>query len=264
MITPVVQRWRDRRDSYRPAGEVIATHRYEVARIDDDNTAKAFVLQHHYDASYPAAILRFGLFCSGELVGVAVFAHPFPTAIGDLPGERRFELSRFVLLDEVPANGETFFLGRVFRLLRGDVDAVLSFSDPNPRTNIVGATVFKGHLGVIYTAFNGIYRGQGEPRTVRLLPDGHVFSARAISKIRAGEKGWRYAAANLERFGAPPLEAPELGRDWLATWLPKITRTRRGPGNHRYHWAVDKRLRRAVEEAARKANDGQLLAYPKF
>lgn len=31
MITPVVQRWRARRDSYRPAGEPIRTADYEVA-----------------------------------------------------------------------------------------------------------------------------------------------------------------------------------------------------------------------------------------
>lgn len=46
MITPVVQRWRSRRDSYRPAGEVIATHRYEVSRLDRDAEAKAFVVAH--------------------------------------------------------------------------------------------------------------------------------------------------------------------------------------------------------------------------
>jgi hypothetical protein len=48
----VNQRWQNHRDSYRPAGEVIDPRRYEVARIDDDTTAKAFVLQHHYSATY--------------------------------------------------------------------------------------------------------------------------------------------------------------------------------------------------------------------
>lgn len=31
MLTPVAQRWRDRRGTYRPAGEVIDTRLYEVA-----------------------------------------------------------------------------------------------------------------------------------------------------------------------------------------------------------------------------------------
>lgn len=55
------QRWRARRHLYRPAGEIISTHRYEVAEIPDDLTAKGFVLAHHYSASYPAARFRIGL-----------------------------------------------------------------------------------------------------------------------------------------------------------------------------------------------------------
>ena len=34
MHTPVVQRWRDRRGSYRPAGETIRTRDYEVTPIE--------------------------------------------------------------------------------------------------------------------------------------------------------------------------------------------------------------------------------------
>lgn len=40
MITATCQRWRERRDPYRPAGEVIATSLYEVAPIVDGRTAK--------------------------------------------------------------------------------------------------------------------------------------------------------------------------------------------------------------------------------
>jgi hypothetical protein len=35
-----------------------------------------------------------------------------------------------------------------------------------------------------------------------LLPDGRVFSDRAAQKIRNSERGWKYAAAQLEAFGA--------------------------------------------------------------
>jgi len=38
MITPVVQRWRERRDLYRPAGETIVAAHYEVAAIPDAST----------------------------------------------------------------------------------------------------------------------------------------------------------------------------------------------------------------------------------
>lgn len=72
MITRVVQRWRDRRSSYRPAGETIRTSDFDVEIIRDDSTAKRFVLAHHYSGSYPAAVLRAGLYQRGALEGVAV------------------------------------------------------------------------------------------------------------------------------------------------------------------------------------------------
>ena len=76
MLTPVVQRWRDRRGTYRPAGEPIDTSRYEVAAIPTDTEAKQFVCTHHYSGTFPAARFRFGLYRSSELVGVCVFSQP--------------------------------------------------------------------------------------------------------------------------------------------------------------------------------------------
>lgn len=245
MIVDSVQRWRSRRASYRPAGEPIATSRYEVAQIPDDKTARAFVEAHHYSGSYPAARARFGLFCGAALVGVCVFSQPVRGDVLDvLPGNAGVELGRLVLLDEVPANGESWFVARAFELLRADFDGVLSFADPT-----------RGHVGTVYQASNACYLGQAGRRTIRVFPDGSVLSARAISKVRAGERGWRYAAALLERYGAEPLRDPAGGRQWLATWLPRLTRTARHPGNHRYLWALDRRLRRALPES---------LPYPKL
>ena len=57
MTTPC-QRWRDRRGSYRPAGEPIDPSRYEVVALDDDARARAFVERHHYSGSLPAAVVR--------------------------------------------------------------------------------------------------------------------------------------------------------------------------------------------------------------
>jgi len=245
MLTAVCQRWRDRRDHYRPAGEVVSTATLDVAPIEQDATVKAFVERHHYAASYPAARFRFGLFDRGELVGVAVFSDPFPAAVqaARLPGTP-IELSRFVLLDRVPANAETWTLARCWDLLRHDADMVLSFSDPMPRRSASGSLVFAGHIGTIYQAHNGVFLGQANPRTVRLLPDGHVLSARAIQKIRSGDRGWRYSMRMLVAHGAEPLLDPTRGREWVATWLPRLTRTARHPGNLRYAWALDRRLRR--------------------
>jgi hypothetical protein len=251
------QRWRARRDSYRPAGEPIQTRAYEVAAIADDNTPKAFVTKHHYAASYPAARFRFGLYRHGDLVGVAVFSHPVNNAVltnvFPVPANDATELGRFVLLDDVPGNGETWFLARCFDQLRGEVAGVVSFSDPVRRLSAAGKVVMPGHVGTIYQAFNGVYLGRGRADTLRLLPDGTVFNRRAISKVRARDQGWRYSAAILERNGAPPAPANDT-RAWLDEWMPRLTRPLRHPGNHRYAWALDRRLRRHLHSTA---------AYPK-
>lgn len=249
MIVSSTQRWRDRCDRYRPARETITPRDYEVAPIVDDSTAKRFVVAHHYSGSYPAARYRFGLFDRSGLVGVAVFSHPVSPATLELaPGAERVELGRLVLLDTVPANGESWFVARCFELLRGaGVDGVVSFSDPMPRRTAAGAVAFGGHVGTIYQALNATYLGQATPRTIRLLPDGAVMSARAIQKIRAGERGARYALRHLLEAGAEPPDGDI--RAWLRRELPRVTRAVRHPGNHRYVWALDRRLRRFLPES---------------
>lgn len=247
------QRWRQHRASYRPPEEPICTRLHEVEPIEDDATARDFVEGHHYSGTYPAARFRYGLYRRGQLAGVAVFSHPCSdkvlTNVFPVAPRRSVELGRFVLLDEVEGNGETWFLARAFELLRrvrlpdgARLAGVVSFSDPVPRATAAGALVFPGHLGTIYQAHNGRYLGRGTPRTLRLLPDGTVLSARATQKIRKLERGWRYAADQLERAGAAPLDLTDPA-GWLRTWLPRLTRTLRHPGNHRYAWPLARQLR---------------------
>lgn len=243
-MTDRAQRWLLGRDVYRPASETIRPSEYDVTELDE-RAARAFVVEHHYSRSYPAARFRFALHRRGELVGAAVFSHPCrDDLLAIFPGERlqSVELGRFVLLDEVPGNGETWFLARCFERLRAHgMLGVLSFSDPFPRTSLEGRTLFAGHIGTIYQAHNARYLGRGARRTIRLLSDGRVLSARAISKIRGRERGWRYAAAQLEAAGADPLVGDPIA--WLARWLPNLTRTVRHPGNHRYAWTLQRRDR---------------------
>ena len=250
------QRWRHHRSSYRPAGEPINTHAYEVAEIDDDNTPKAFVERHHYSASFPAARFRYGLYRSGRMVGAAVFSVPCHPAVltnvFPVPANDATELGRFVLLDDVPGNGETWFLARCHELLRHEVAGVVSFSDPVPRTTTAGETVMPGHIGTIYQAFNGFYLGRSRAEPHFLLPDGKLFSRRNISKIRLGHQGREYAAAILERYGATPLRWRDDPKAWLAEWLPRLTRKFRHPGNHRYAWALDRSLRKHLAAKATK------------
>lgn len=255
MLTTHNQRWLFRRDSYRPACEPIRTAEYEVAAIDRDATAKAFVTEHHYSGSYPSAIERFGLYHGAQLVGVAVASYPCSNSVLDCaggPGEA-LELGRFVLLDSVPGNGETWFLARCFELLRRlGLRGVVSFSDPLPRQDAQGLTVHGGHIGTIYQAHNAVYLGRATPRTLRLLPDGTVLSARAIAKLKAGDRGWRYTADLLCRHGA---EQP--GSDlaaWALTWIPRLTRAKRHHGNHKYVWGLDRSAKRRLPDS---------LPYPK-
>ncbi len=250
------QRWRDRLDSYRAPDEQINPAAFEVSTITSDSTARAFVEQHHYSASYPAAQYRFGLHHGEQLVGVAVFSVPVnDKALAVLPGSPResTELGRFVLLDQVPGNGETWFLARCFEQLRAEgLVGVLSFSDPTARVSADGRQVFGGHIGTIYQAHNARYFGRATARTLRLLPDGRVFSARAAQKIRKQERGWRYAVADLEAHGAEAFAGSPV--EWLARAVAKVTRTVRHPGNHKYAWALNRR-------DWRKMGDG--LPYPK-
>jgi hypothetical protein len=247
----VNQRWRGGRDSYRVPDEVIRTSLYEVSEIPDDTTPKNFVIEHHYSGSYPAARFRFGLYERGELCGVAVFSHPCNNKVltgvfPQLDPREAVELGRFVLLDGVPGNGETWFLARCFEQLKDRVAGVVSYSDPLPRVMEDGSVVHGGHIGTIYQAHNAFYLGRSVSRTLRILPDGTVFSPRSISKIRNLERGYGYCVDILRKFGAGEFdEGHPVG--WIDTWLPVVTRKVSHPGNYKYAWGLHRSIRKSLE-----------------
>jgi hypothetical protein len=251
----MTQRWNHRRDSFRPAGELITPGDYGVELVDE-KTAKAFVLEHHYSGSYPASRCRVGLYrrrsalggIGRDLVGVAIFSVPMnPRTLPKWTGQPSgCELGRFVLLDDVPGNGETWFLARAFKLLRQakpDLKAVVSYSDPVPRATPSGRVVMPGHVGTIYQAHNGVYHGRGKART--LIKCGQqVVSDRALSKLRNGERGDGHVYDRLVELGAPTRNAGEGAREYVKRALstPAFTRERH-PGNHVYTWSLTKRLK---------------------
>lgn len=241
---------------------MIDVRSFEVAAIEDDTTARAFVERHHYSASYPAARFRFGLYECAELVGVAVFSQPCnDLALRPLPvSQASTELGRFVLLDRVKGNGETWFLARAFELLKRDgIEGVVSFSDPVQRVALDGRVVLRGHVGIIYQAFNGIYLGRGHADTMRLLPDATTLHNRSLAKLRKRERGWRYVVEQLIGHGAP---TPSNDLDgWIAEWVPRLTRKVRRAGNHKYVWAFDRRARKRIEREAHE--NGAPKPYPK-
>lgn len=270
MIVDAGQRWTARRPVFvRPDGSTLRPHAWEVAELPDDTTARAFVERHHYSGSYPAALRRFGLFHGADLLGVAVLSQPMHVdALRPFPRDAAMELGRFVLLDRVPFNAESWMARRCFEVLaREGLDGVVMFSDPEPRVDAEGRTTFRGHVGTIYQASGAVYGGRATPRTLRLLADGTAVSARTLSKIRARERGWRYGVEQLVAAGAP---APANdGADlaaWLRAVLPLVTRTQRHGGNHRYLLPVSALARRCLLPlalGARRTLPGCGLPYPK-
>mgnify|MGYP007071642068 FL=1 len=250
MIVDVCQRYVRRCARFVAASTPFDTRRYQVAAIPDDATARAFVLTHHYSGSYPAARFRFGLYERAELVGVAVFSVPVRAEVlRPLPLDAATELGRLVLLDQVPFNAETWFVSRcAAALAREGLAGFVMFSDPFPRTTAGGDAVFPGHLGVLYQGLGACFLGRAHADTIHLLPDGRVFSRRAVAKVRAAERGWRYSVEQLVAAGAtPPADTSSAG---LSTWvegaLAAVTRKVRHPGNLKYAFGVDRAARKAL------------------
>jgi hypothetical protein len=239
-------RWRDRVHSWRRRSDGGFDSAGYLVDVLAESAAKAFVLQHHYSGAYPVAVNRYGLFDvrvdGPELVGVAVFGVPVQPGVltGALPTLEPYresqELSRFVLLDQVPANAESWFLARCFGQLRlAGVRGVVSFADPVPRLTADGTVLAPGHVGTIYQASGAAYTGRATARTLTLLPDGTVLNARAAQKVRRGEVGHEYVERRLIGLGARPPVAGEDMAAWLRSALAAVRVSRfRHPGAHRY------------------------------
>lgn len=247
------QRWRDGGHTWRHRSEGgFDRARYHVAAVGE-KAAKSFVERHHYSGSYPSARLRFGIYEADDLVGVAVLGVPMQAAVltNVFPQleacYESVELSRLVLLDRVPANAESWFLTRAFRLAAAEgVAGVVAFADPAPRRTASGL-LFPGHVGITYQAKNATYCGRSTARTLRILPDGSTLSDRALSKVRNDERGRAYVERLLRRHGAPTPRAGETGAAWLDRALPAVPLTRvRHRGCHRYAFALRRRVRVAL------------------
>lgn len=247
------QRWNDGGHTWRHTSEGgFDPSRYTVEPIDDDTTAKTFVTGHHYSGTYPAAKLRYGLYEQGrQLVGVLVFGIPTSTRALTLPFPdlepyvESIELSRLVLLDKVPANAESWFIARCFaNAAAHGIRGVVSFADPVPRI-VDGQVLFPGHVGTIYQASNAILCGRGTARTLTLLPDGTVLSARAMQKVRGQERGHDHVERRLRGHGAPIMLAGEQPAAWLTRALDDVgARKVRHRGNWRYCFPIGTRSQR--------------------
>lgn len=241
--TEWAQRWRERRDSFRRRGEAFDPSAYGVELVRK-GPASDFVTRHHYAATMPQTSVRVGLyrsrlFFAPELVGVATFGTgasqaSVPKWAGVAP-EEGLQLNRLVLLDEVPFNGETWFLARAFAALqveRPAVRVVLSYSDPVPRRDESGRLTMPGHVGACYQAKGARFVGRTEPETKWLDARGVLLDPRSLSKVRNEERGGESFERTLVALGAPCRAPGQSPREWLPVALERgpFTRTRH-PGN---------------------------------
>ncbi len=248
------QRWKNRRSLYRIPDEVIQTKEYEIATMATEREVRELIATHHYLRTLPPSRFRFALYRRQTLVGAAVFTYPTnDRTISNVFGCEAIEgaeLGRLILLDEVPGNGESWFVAECLRRLKREgLAGVVSFSDPVPRAASDGTLVTPGHIGTVYQALNAIYLGRSSARTLRLLPDGSVLSDRTLQKLRTGEPGTKAIRENLAVAGI------ELNRERLNEIVSTKTRPLKHPGNHRYAWAFTRASFRAMPPA---------LAYPKW
>jgi hypothetical protein len=88
---------------------------------------------------------------------------------------------------------------------------------------------------VLYQACSALYTGQATPRSLIMLPDATVLTARAAAKLTAGDRGARGVTARLLGLGATSPIPGQHPAAWLKQALADIGATRmRHPGNHRY------------------------------
>lgn len=129
-----------------------------------------FVKTYHYSHTHPGGVdYSFNLYYNSQLAGACLFGHMAgnPKAMCVLNGyndpTKYRELMRLVLLDEVPKNSETKFVGWCLRWLKKNTDllACISFADPK-----------FGHSGTIYKAGNWLYTGLQKPDRPRMIIDG--------------------------------------------------------------------------------------------
>lgn len=271
--TVVCQRWRTHRSYYRPSGEPIdidggGYHASIIPKV----VAKNFVEEHHYSGSYVASRLNVGLIRDDnggghEVCGVAGYSVPMSQQV--IPkwlkcdNQQGIDLGRFVLLDDVPANGETWFLAQSFNLLKEElptIDSVMATSDPIVRLNAAKDVVMPGHVGTIYQAHNGAYLGRTAKKTVVSGADGNVITARTISKVRNQEQGREYAYRKLLQAGVSPKLDTETWREFANRARLSLKQIRH-PGNHVYAWPLGSNKREIKE--IRNRIGPSLSKYPK-
>lgn len=272
------QRWRDGRDSYRPADDQrFNPTGHEVSLVSGNGEVNPFVVRHHYAHAVPnSGRFRFALHEGSRLVGVAIFGIPGgPTVLKSsfpflgAPSQEAVELQRLVLLDEVLKNGESWFVSRCFKALKQEgVEAVVSFSDPVARYDGT-KVIMPGHVGCVYQALSAWYTGRSKAAWAWYLANGYQINRRDVTKVQQScsccgtgrsTSGARGALERIIGWGARVPRRNECRRSWVKSVLPQIAERRRHGGNHRYVWGLAKPARKGL---ARIHGAPDASVYPK-
>jgi hypothetical protein len=118
------------------------------------------MIARHYLGKWPGVcVLLLAMRRGLETLGAVVFALP-PKETSVRYGGQTWELARLWIDDSVPANSETWFLGKAVRYVRAhhpEVRALVSYADPSAN-----------HSGTIYRAAN--WKSDGRTDQERKTP----------------------------------------------------------------------------------------------
>ena len=171
------------------------------------NEVRDFIEEHHYSRNINGLMSSycFKLMHEGKMIGAMIYGSlgmanawkKYATAPGDV-----VELRRLVLVDDTPANAESFFIAKTLRWLKQhtNIKTVVSYADPN-----------HGHSGIVYKASN--FRHQGMTAKGRVIKWGDKqYHDKAIRTKYKGE---------LKPFAVRLKNALDNGEAYYEDQLPK-------------------------------------------
>tara|TARA_R100000231_G_scaffold128569_1_gene99692 strand:- start:2414 stop:3100 length:687 start_codon:yes stop_codon:yes gene_type:complete len=125
---------------------------YSVISIKSNETYD-WILNKHYLKRLPSISYSFGLYHKNELVGVCTFGNAITNVMKiSICGKKYmnyvYELNRLCTNDDLHKNANSYFLGRIFRLL------------PKPLIIVSYADKSIGHNGYVYQATNFMFTGK--------------------------------------------------------------------------------------------------------
>lgn len=129
---------------------------YTVSQIERKD-CENYILNIHYAKRWPSISYAYGLFLSGELVGVVTYGTPPSSTLkkgiaGQSFSSDILELNRLVLLNNIK-NEASFLISQSLKLLPKN-KIIVSFADTE-----------QNHAGYVYQACNFIYCGLSAKRT---------------------------------------------------------------------------------------------------